>query len=222
VEVLDAENQVVAPLDPADSKVYSLVAGAVYRYTASADDYTAKNDSVFVSGAKTVTVALRQSNPLPEYKPGYALARPSFGIYVLNRDLKSGTQLGNWDYDKVADNYLDANGETLVNDYSDSPLVYSGIDAYPATRLGVVLSGITADDVIAYYNDNSQTAAIQYPTLDSESYTGFRINCATNSGANEDPFTSNEPTNPGVLDLERCPGHLLQHDTLLLPQLLDR
>jgi hypothetical protein len=196
VVVLDGEGNTV---EPVGDKVYSLIVGSVYRYTVSADDYTSKSDSIIVSGAKTVTVALRLTDPEAEYKPGYDKARPSFGIYILNRDLKSGTQIGNWDYDKYEETYLDKNGyrSELITDYSKNPLVYSGIDNYPATRLGVVLEGITADDVIAYYNANRKTSEVEYPALDKNSYTTFLINCATNSDSGGDPFTSNDPTKPG-------------------------
>jgi hypothetical protein len=129
-----------------------------------------------------------------EYAPGWNKQRPSFGVYILNEDGKTGTLIGNWNYDVGKETYVDASGnEASFITTFDEPLVYSGIDRMPAARLGVVKKGILAEDLIDYYNANNGV----YPDITDENYADFTILASTNSRASEDPYTSNDPNYPG-------------------------
>jgi hypothetical protein len=179
------------------ANVYLLETNGTYTYTVSASGYTQKSGSFNVSAARTFTVALELTNP--DYAPGWAKWRPSFGIYITNRDGTTGTRIGNWNYDTAQQTYVDANGNKseLITDFSSSPLLFSGVDRKPAARLGVVLEGIYPQAIVDYYNSASGGS---YPEITAENYTQFIMNCATNSNAAENPYTSNSPSNPGKWD----------------------
>ncbi|MDR3148950.1 MAG: S-layer homology domain-containing protein [Oscillospiraceae bacterium] len=179
------------------ANVYLLETGGTYTYTVSASGYTQKSGSFNVSAARTYTVALELTNP--DYAPGWAKWRPSFGIYITNRDGTTGTRIGNWNYDTAQQTYVDTNGNKseLITDFSSSPLLFSGVDRKPAARLGVVLEGIYPEAIVDYYNSASGGS---YPEITAENYTQFIMNCATNSVAAENPYTSNSPLNPGKWD----------------------
>jgi hypothetical protein len=161
------------------------------------DHYTvngvAIRDAVFLlTEDATVTAVMRERSG--DYPPGWSKQRPSFGIYITNEDGKTGTLIGNWNYDDDKETYVDAGGiEADFITTFDEPLVYSGLDRMPAARLGVVKKGILAEDLIDYYNANNGA----YPDVTDENYADFTMLASTNSQSSEDPYTSNDPRYPG-------------------------
>ncbi|MDR2360403.1 MAG: hypothetical protein LBD85_03855, partial [Oscillospiraceae bacterium] len=194
VSVRDSDDRPVEPLTEG-GKSYSMLSGDTYSYTVSADKYDTESDNFTVTNAATLSVTL--SITPGEYPPGWDKWRPSFGIYILNSDGKTGTQIGNWLFDVDAKTYgYYVEGEFVeaefVEDWSEDPLIYSGVDRY-AKRLGVVKKGITADSIWEYYNDNNG----DYPDIDADNYTSFDMKAQTNSVAAEDPYLSNSPNMKG-------------------------
>jgi hypothetical protein len=188
-------------VEPNSDGTYSLYKGETYAYVATASGALADRydvaEGVFVANSATVNVALPVKPG--EYAPGWAGYRPSFGVYVLNADGKTGTRIGNWLYDKDfygedEGTYIDEDGEAAFIEDFDEPLVYSGVDMKPSARLGVVLKGIRTDSLIAYYNANNDA---DYPDIAADNYALFDMKARTNSTASEDPYTSNSPSMKG-------------------------
>jgi hypothetical protein len=197
VEVRDSEGSSV---EPSASGAYVLEIGESYTYTVAAEGYVSQTDSVFIVADRLVTVALRLADP-GKYVPGWGGQRPSFGIYVTNPDGMSGTRIGNWVYDDEQGTYVDEQtGEEapFIEDFSEDPLVYSGVDMLPAARLGVVTKGIRASALIDYYNSYvAAHPALGLAMLEAENVEDFNMVCSTNSSASEDPYASNDATVPG-------------------------
>jgi hypothetical protein len=161
VEVKDSNSQVVTQIpgteiDPdsvtakyLDSNSYNLALGLAYSYSVTLTGYQTATGTHTVTSANTVTVNLTRDGGT--YPTGWSKWRPSFGVYILNRDGTTGKQIGNWDYDETAASYGTNNGTTFVESplitTFGTPLVYSGIDSMPAVRLGVVKKGITAQSI---------------------------------------------------------------------------
>jgi hypothetical protein len=210
VEVKNSNSQVVAQipgteLDPdsetvkyLDSNSYNLALGLAYSYSVTLTGYQTATGTHTVTAANTVTVNLTRDGGT--YPTGWSKWRPSFGVYILNRDGTTGKQIGNWDYDETAASYGTGSGNSFVESplitTFGTPLVYSGIDSMPAARLGVVKKGITAQSIIDYYNSHNGTLS----ALNSSTVDGFNIKLSTNSQASEDPYTSNDPSRPGTWD----------------------
>jgi hypothetical protein len=198
VEVRDADGAVVAA-DPDDAKAFELTIGSRYSYTVSASGYNTAQADFLAYAPKTVTVSLALTDP-GQYVPGWNKWRPSFGIYITNRDGSTGTRIGSWVFDEALRTYVDpATGlEPAFIETFSQPVVYSGKDMMPAARLGVVTKGINAAGVIAYYNayvEAHPELGLEY--LDEGSVEDFSVLCATSSDATEDPYASNDPAHPG-------------------------
>jgi hypothetical protein len=198
VSVTDSAGEAVSAAD-ASGTAFSLVAGRLYTYSVSAPNYVTQSAVIILGSARLITVGLRPTD-VGVYAPGWDGVRPSFGIFIANPDGTTGTQIGNWVFDGTLRTYVDplTGEEAPFVETFDRPILYSGLDMMPAARIGVVTKGITAAGVIAYYNDYIEShPELGLALLDAESASDFTVLCATNSGAEGDPFASNDPTKPG-------------------------
>jgi hypothetical protein len=195
VVVEDAKGTILTPVG---GRSYSLIVGEQYTYTVSAEKYDTKRQS-FTASELLTTINVPLDIARGEYPPGWDKWRPSFGVYILNADGTTGTRIGNWLYDLDAKTYggYDADGvfaeAEFIEDRSNNPIVYSGMDMMPASRLGVVKKYIKADSVIDYYNGNNG----DYPDVTPDNYRLFDVKTQTNSVAAEDPYLSNSPNMKG-------------------------
>jgi hypothetical protein len=202
VVVRDINNNIITPkntiigddLIARNGKTYSLRMLDTYTYIVTLAGYKDAEGTITVNGAKTENVALTILGG--EYPSGWSRWRPSFGIYIMNRDGTTGTQLGNWNYNESAATYGTLNGEVftespLITNYS-IPLVYSGIDNLPGVRLGVVKKAITPQSVINYFNSHNG----KYVDISEDTYSQYTVKVATNSTAAENPYDSNKADKP--------------------------
>ncbi|MDR1604289.1 MAG: cell wall-binding repeat-containing protein [Gracilibacteraceae bacterium] len=190
VVVIGADDAV---LPPVSGRSYRLTQGETYAYNISADGYETVSGTLVPEAAETIAIGLK---PLSagQYVPGWDKWRPSFGVYLLSRDGKSGTQLGNWNYDEAQGTYVgpDSAAPDFIETFS-SPYIYSGNDNLPGARLGVVLRGIPASELIAWYNGHNGAA----PDVTADNYRDYDVKLGTNSTSSENPYASNDPTKPG-------------------------
>jgi hypothetical protein len=195
VILTDSEGAVVSPVTEGGS-TYVLTQGYAYTYSVNAPNAKEATGTFTVNAdPQTVSVVLEAEDG--KYLPGWDGARPSFGIWVVDPDGGKPVQLGSWDYDAELATYVDSEGEQapFISTF-DTPLVYSGIDMYPAARIGVVNRGITYADLIDWYNTAAEDAGLELIT--PENYEDFVALASTNSQSSEDPYTSNIASHPGT------------------------
>jgi hypothetical protein len=195
VILTDSGGAVIEPITEGGT-TFVLTQGYVYSYSVNAPNAKEATGTFTVNAdPQTVSVVLEAQDG--KYLPGWDGARPSFGIWVVDPDGGEPVQLGSWDYDADLATYVDSQGaQAPFIQTFDTPLVYSGIDMFPAARLGVATRGITYADLIGWYNIAAEDAGLE--TITPDTYADFVALASTNSGASEDPYTSNIASHPGT------------------------